>query len=239
MVKKTIEENALVKSAYNKEYAKRRIITQDQREARRAYSKMYNKKIDVKARVSQSCKDARKKISLEEKRNRFLLKGKPIPPRYMNEAELVEHKEADKERRRVAERNRLSNNECRDRKRQLDRERMCNEEARKRKRLIDSVRAKGFGTSGRGRARRYGSYVDKVEPDNVYSRDKWRCVSCSCKGVRSKEYRPDRATVDHRIPLSKGGSHTYENCQTMCVVCNSKKHTKVSMCVQLSVFDIV
>jgi 5-methylcytosine-specific restriction endonuclease McrA len=44
---------------------------------------------------------------------------------------------------------------------------------------------------------------------------------CLCCGSNEK-----RLTVDHVIPLSKGGLHVKENIQPLCINCNSKKHTK-------------
>jgi 5-methylcytosine-specific restriction endonuclease McrA len=99
--------------------------------------------------------------------------------------------------------------------------------------------AKMRGNRLSSRARRRGCYVDVVNVDLVYKRDGYRCVSCRCKVERTRHYQPNRATIDHRIPLSRGGSHTYENCQTMCVMCNSKKEASMPVSVQLSVFDMV
>ncbi len=91
----------------------------------------------------------------------------------------------------------------------------------------------------RRRARIAGAYMDTVNVRKVYERDKWRCVSCRCKVERTRHHQPNRATIDHRIPLSRGGSHTYENCHTMCVMCNSKKEASMPVDVQLTVFDRV
>lgn len=35
------------------------------------------------------------------------------------------------------------------------------------------------------------------------------------------------ATIDHIIPLSKGGTHTYNNVQLAHYICNSKKSDKI------------
>lgn len=45
--------------------------------------------------------------------------------------------------------------------------------------------------------------------------------SCICCGKSRKEA---TITMDHIIPLSKGGTHTKENVQPLCKECNSKKH---------------
>lgn len=52
----------------------------------------------------------------------------------------------------------------------------------------------------------------------VFERDKYRCVYC---GTHLN------LTCDHIFPESKGGETTFDNLQTMCKSCNSKKGTKV------------
>jgi hypothetical protein len=51
----------------------------------------------------------------------------------------------------------------------------------------------------------------------VFERDAYRCVSC---GTHIS------LCCDHIIPESKGGPTTFENLQTMCRSCNSKKGVK-------------
>jgi hypothetical protein len=108
--------------------------------------------------------------------------------------------------------------------------------AYKARRTAKGVRS---GNSLRTRARKAGAYMDTVIPKKVYERDGWRCVSCKCKVHMCKAYHPKQASIDHIIPISMGGSHTYGNVQTMCVSCNSSKSDKITNNVQLTVFDMV
>lgn len=48
----------------------------------------------------------------------------------------------------------------------------------------------------------------------VYKRDGYVCLRCSSN---------DDLTLDHIVPLSKGGSNTVENLQTLCRSCNASK----------------
>lgn len=52
----------------------------------------------------------------------------------------------------------------------------------------------------------------------VYERDAYRCVTCGGHVD---------LTCDHIVPESKGGPTTFENLQTMCRSCNSRKGTKI------------
>jgi len=49
---------------------------------------------------------------------------------------------------------------------------------------------------------------------NVMVRDRFRCVYCGVK---------DELTIDHVIPVSRGGKSNFENCVTACKPCNNKK----------------
>lgn len=73
------------------------------------------------------------------------------------------------------------------------------------------------------RVRKYGAYAEPVNRSIVYSRDGYLCYICGRKVVRCSGYRPDMATMDHIVPLSKGGVHTYGNVRTCCASCNTKK----------------
>jgi hypothetical protein len=46
-----------------------------------------------------------------------------------------------------------------------------------------------------------------------------KCLCCGKKGVK--------LTMDHVIPLVKGGKHAIENCQPLCKSCNCKKSSKI------------
>lgn len=52
---------------------------------------------------------------------------------------------------------------------------------------------------------------------NVFLRDTFHCQYCSTQFPRSQ------LTLDHVLPLSKGGSTTWENIVTACSPCNAKK----------------
>lgn len=67
--------------------------------------------------------------------------------------------------------------------------------------------------------------VESVDPMKVFIRDGWRCQLCG-----KKLKRPDRGTykdcapeLDHIVPLSKGGEHSYQNTQCACRKCNGDK----------------
>lgn len=52
----------------------------------------------------------------------------------------------------------------------------------------------------------------------VFERDGFRCVHC---GVATN------LSVDHIVPLSRGGTDGFENLQTLCLRCNSSKGASI------------
>lgn len=50
----------------------------------------------------------------------------------------------------------------------------------------------------------------------VLVRDNYRCGYCGKRNT-------DNMTIDHIIPKSKGGQHSWENCVTSCLKCNAHK----------------
>ena len=53
----------------------------------------------------------------------------------------------------------------------------------------------------------------------IYKRDGYRCKKCGCK--------TNDLEVDHIFPISKGGKSTFDNLQTLCHRCNTKKSNTV------------
>lgn len=64
----------------------------------------------------------------------------------------------------------------------------------------------------------------------VFERDEWICNIC--KELIDRRLRGNswmRATLDHIIPLSKGGAHTYDNVAAAHWLCNMKKGDQLTL----------
>jgi 5-methylcytosine-specific restriction endonuclease McrA len=60
------------------------------------------------------------------------------------------------------------------------------------------------------------------DPHVIFERDGWLCKVCGKStplSLAGQEH-PDSPTLDHIIPLSKGGTHQTHNCQCACKACN-------------------
>lgn len=65
-----------------------------------------------------------------------------------------------------------------------------------------------------------------IVASKVFNKDKWRCRQCKCKVQKKDIYADNAAELDHIVPLSIGGPHTYSNVQTLCRKCNLEKGNK-------------
>ncbi len=81
------------------------------------------------------------------------------------------------------------------------------------------------GKCHRKRARRFGVQYEPVNPIKVFERDGWRCQICAKETPRNRRGTrySNAPELDHRIPISNGGPHTYDNVQCACRACNHSK----------------
>lgn len=69
---------------------------------------------------------------------------------------------------------------------------------------------------------------ENVVPVIVYEKHNWICGICGKKINKKLKYPdPQSVSLDHILPISKGGSHTYINIQSAHLVCNVGKGAKV------------
>jgi len=75
------------------------------------------------------------------------------------------------------------------------------------------------------KARRRDATVESVNPLKVFKRDGWVCYLCGCETPQAFRgtYEPNAPEVEHVVPLSKGGEHSYANTRCACRACNSIK----------------
>lgn len=74
-----------------------------------------------------------------------------------------------------------------------------------------------------------GAYVDDgITVAGLLERDGIECVFCGREMIlKPKEkHHPRLATVEHLMPLSRGGTHSWENCRLACLSCNMQKNDK-------------
>lgn len=80
-------------------------------------------------------------------------------------------------------------------------------------------------SNARKRARLFGVEYEPVNPTKVFERDGWRCQICGKQTPNSRRGTrySNAPELDHRVPISKGGPHTYGNTQCTCRACNGSK----------------
>lgn len=94
---------------------------------------------------------------------------------------------------------------------------------------VRAAEARQVGGAKR-RARKRDAFVADVWRSRIFKADGYRCHLCNRKCKRATTYlkggqvlHPLSPTIDHLIPLAKGGTHEPANCRTACYKCNTKK----------------
>lgn len=86
-----------------------------------------------------------------------------------------------------------------------------------RRKWEEANRDKLRGYEEKRRALKRDAFVEEVDRNVLYERDEGHC------GICYKPVDPDNFHVDHAIPLTKGGEHSYANCQVAHPACNRRK----------------
>lgn len=77
------------------------------------------------------------------------------------------------------------------------------------------------------RAKEMGVAYEYFDVESIFDRDNWTCKLCGCKVNKFEAYPSNQsASLDHIVPLSKGGTHTPGNVQLAHLICNLKKSDK-------------
>lgn len=78
----------------------------------------------------------------------------------------------------------------------------------------------------RRRARKRTGIIERFNSIEIYERDRWICQLCKKRVNKRLSYpHPYSASLDHIIPLSKGGNHTRANVHLAHLTCNKKAFT--------------
>lgn len=104
--------------------------------------------------------------------------------------------------------------------------RVCRECTRQLRKKYKRVHSKGI----RERAIRYGVLRESYSRVELLQRDRWTCQLCNAQLLRKWTYNsrtlvphPRNATLDHIMPMSKGGADAAWNIQACCLQCNGRK----------------
>lgn len=85
----------------------------------------------------------------------------------------------------------------------------------------EAVRAHNLTQTTKRRVRYLNAFVETVDPQAVFVRDGGVCQICDTFIGDAKWH------IDHRVPLARGGEHSYANCQLAHATCNRIKNAKV------------
>lgn len=97
-------------------------------------------------------------------------------------------------------------------------------------RQTDSYKQNKKAAKSKRKALERGARVaEKINPDFILERDKYRCYICGIKTPKKLRgtYEDNAPEVDHIIPLSKGGLHVESNLRCACRKCNGLKSDRV------------
>lgn len=91
-----------------------------------------------------------------------------------------------------------------------------------------SIRSSNHRARTRRRSRETSTRVGPVSRAEIMTRDNWTCQICGDPLALNVEFpHPLYPSLDHIVPLSRGGVHTVENLQAAHVICNGRKSDRL------------
>jgi hypothetical protein len=85
-----------------------------------------------------------------------------------------------------------------------------------------------MNTSSRRRAQRLGVPAEHVDVLALFEAAGWTCALCSAPVDQDRRWPdPMSPSLDHKVPLTRGGGHTTENTQLAHLGCNIRKGNRV------------
>lgn len=104
------------------------------------------------------------------------------------------------------------------------------EQRRLRRIAANKEKHRRYGSTHHGRARYYGVPYEPVPPIFIFERDGWVCHICGNITDRNAPPRSANSpSLDHIVPMSKGGPHLRSNLATACFLCNCRKGNKTEV----------
>lgn len=101
----------------------------------------------------------------------------------------------------------------------------CSEKCRKKQHNLRRQRRKDNRTK---QAKKNGNYDKSITLAKVYKRNHGVCYICGKHLILNDDYnRLDAPTIEHVVPICKGGTHTWDNVRLACRACNTAKGTKL------------
>ena len=88
-----------------------------------------------------------------------------------------------------------------------------------------------WARSNKARAERYGvEYEGDIDRLEILNRDNWVCHICSLPIGQSHIWPDGRmGSMDHVVPVSRGGPHTRDNLKAAHLKCNIQKSNRLSL----------
>lgn len=103
-------------------------------------------------------------------------------------------------------------------------------ERRKKYEQSEKGRAKICRRRNKRRVRMYSGSYEIFSKYEVFDKCLWVCALCGEPVEKDLIYTdPMSASLDHIVPLSKGGVHSFDNCQLAHLSCNKKKWNRIEV----------